>query len=129
MARQKASLGCSFKGVQEHVLQEFDHPEDSCFYNCINQVTRMGSVQEPSDEKELSGTGDRLAVVAERLHGGTVCILRGPLSLMVRRVRLTESSFLLVADNPGVPNQEVSQEQWEREFEPIARVLEVRRAL
>lgn len=76
--------------------------------------------------------GDRVrAVLWDCLtpNDGTVCFLRGPVSLLLRRIRLKDETVLLVADNPEVPDQEVSQEKWLNDYEPIARVLEVRRAL
>lgn len=62
-------------------------------------------------------------------NDGTICILRGPVSLLIRRVRLEGTGVVLVADNPDVPNRTISKDQWENEYEQIARILEVRRAL
>lgn len=76
--------------------------------------------------------GDRLRAVlwnCRAPNDGTICILRGPVSLMVRRFRLMDEGVLLVADNPDVSDQKISPEKWEEDYEPIARVLEVRRAL
>lgn len=76
--------------------------------------------------------GDRVRTVlwdCRSPNDGTIGIFRGPISLLVRRVRLKNGNVLLVADNPSVPDQKVSREAWVREYDPIARVLEVRRAL
>ena len=62
-------------------------------------------------------------------NDGTICILRGPISLMVRRVRLRNEHVLLIADNPDVSDLKINMNQWEETYEPIARILEVRRAL
>lgn len=76
--------------------------------------------------------GDRVRAVlwtCRAPNDGTICILRGPVSLMVRRIRLRDEGVLLVADNPDVSDQKIGPEKWEEGYEPIARVLEVRRAL
>lgn len=62
-------------------------------------------------------------------NDGTICILRGPVSLLIRRVRLEGRSVVLVADNPDVPDRDVSRDEWEESYEKIARLLEVRQAL
>lgn len=62
-------------------------------------------------------------------NDGTVCILQGPVCLLIRRIRLKGKNILLVADNPDVPTREIDKDEWEDEYEPIARIVEVRRAL
>lgn len=62
-------------------------------------------------------------------NDGTICIFQSPISLLIRRVRLKDEAVALVADNPDVPDQKIGPEKWETEYEPIARILEVRRAL
>lgn len=76
--------------------------------------------------------GDRVRAVlwdCRAPNDGTVCILRGPVSLLIRRVRLKGTEILLVADNAEVPDRSISQHQWENEYEQIARIQEVRQAL
>lgn len=76
--------------------------------------------------------GDRVRVVlwdCQSPNDGTVCLVRGPVSLLLRRIRLKDRTVVLVADNPEVENLDVSLDQWKTDYEPIARVLEVRRAL
>ena len=62
-------------------------------------------------------------------NDGTVCIIRGTVSFLIRRIRLSGDQVLLVGDNPEVPDREISQEEWEEDFDPIARILETRRSL
>lgn len=62
-------------------------------------------------------------------NDGTIVIVRGPVSFLIRRVRLLGAGVVLVADNPAVPDWTLSKEQWENDYQQIARVLEVRRAL
>lgn len=76
--------------------------------------------------------GDRVRAVlwdCRSPNDGTICILRGPVSLLIRRVRLRGAEVLLVADNPDVPDRRVDREEWEADYEPIARILEVRHRL
>jgi len=99
-------------GVQPALLRDFRVTGDS-----------MDGTIEP---------GDRVRAVlwdCRSPNDGTVCILRGPVSLLIRRVRLRGPEVLLVADNPDVPDRIVSQDQWENDYEQIARILEVRHSL
>jgi phage repressor protein C with HTH and peptisase S24 domain len=99
-------------GVKPALLRDFRVTGDS-----------MASTIEP---------GDRVRAVlwdCRSPNDGTVCVLRGPVALLVRRVRLKGPEVLLVADNPDVPDRTVTQDQWENDYEQIARILEVRRAL
>ena len=51
------------------------------------------------------------------------------MSFLRRRIRLNGEQILLVGDNPEVPDREIPRDKWEEEFEAIAHILEVRRAL
>lgn len=62
-------------------------------------------------------------------NDGTVCIIRGPVCFLIRRIRLSGEQILLMGDNPEVPDREIPRDKWKEEFEAIARILEVRRAL
>jgi phage repressor protein C with HTH and peptisase S24 domain len=76
--------------------------------------------------------GDRVRAVlwdCRSPNDGTVCLLRGPVALLVRRVRLKGPEVLLVADNSDVPDRTVTQDQWENDYQGIARILEVRRPI
>lgn len=83
----------------------------------------------------MSGTlepGQRVRAVlwdCRSPNDGTICILRGPVSLLIRRIRLDGTGVELIADNPDVPNRNVDQKEWEENYEQIARILEVRQAL
>lgn len=83
----------------------------------------------------MSGTlepGQRVRAVlwdCRSPNDGTICILRGPVSLLIRRIRLDGTGVELIADNPDVPNRTVDQKEWEGNYEQIARILEVRQAL
>lgn len=47
------------------------------------------------------------------------------MSLMIRRLQWGGDDIRLVADNPDVPNQEISLDRWHEDYEPIDRALEV----
>lgn len=60
---------------------------------------------------------------------GSHCLLRGPDSLLIRRVRLRKDKVILGAEGTDRDRRTVDFERWKRDYEPIARVLEVRRPL
>jgi len=62
-------------------------------------------------------------------NDGAICILRAPVCLFIRRVRLAGTEVVLVADNPEVPDLRIDQAEWNEDYEQIARVLEVRRSV
>lgn len=72
----------------------------------------------------------RLALCSRGLPGdGTIVLLRGPVSFLLRRVRLEGHTVALVADNPDIETQHVDLDQWKDEYESVGQVLEVRRAV
>lgn len=76
--------------------------------------------------------GDRLRLALcsrNLLSDGAIVFLRGPVSFLLRWVRLKGHTVGLVGDNPGIEGRDVDLDQWEDEYEPIAQVLEIRRAV
>lgn len=75
--------------------------------------------------------GDRVRGVLWKDHSlsdSSICILQGPMSSLVRRVRVRDRTIILVADNPDVPDLELEPEQWNDDYNPIAHILEISRA-
>lgn len=79
----------------------------------------------------MAGTinpGDRLRAVlwdCQSPNDGVVCLVQGPVSLMIRRVRWSGERVQLVADHPDVAPDTISLEKWNESYTPIARALEV----
>jgi len=76
--------------------------------------------------------GDRVLVeIGEEgsLVDGEVYLLRTPTGVLIRRTNLQGNGIVLVADNPSVPAQEVSKEEWEEKYQSLGCILEVTQLL
>lgn len=65
----------------------------------------------------------------ESLRDGAVYFLQAPTGIIVRRLHLSPEAIQLTAENTSVSPQEVSQRAWRDNYRPLARVVEVLRAL
>jgi len=65
----------------------------------------------------------------ESLRDGAVYLLQAPTGVIVRRLLLSPEAIQLTAENASVAPQEISQRTWRDNYRPLARVVEVLRAL
>ena len=76
--------------------------------------------------------GDRLRGTlwqGESLVDGAIYLFHGLNGVIVRRIRTTETTLVLTANNPEVPDLSFDACSWTDRLRPIARLLEVTRTL
>lgn len=84
----------------------------------LHRITVRGNSMEPTLK-----AGDRIYVArwdGEELMDGWIYVLRGPLGLMIKRLRFEERSIWISSDNTDAPNWKMSLEEFQQEYRIIA---------
>ena len=65
----------------------------------------------------------------ESLVDGAIYLFYTTSGVIVRRIRMTEETLLLIAENSDVPDLSFDAHSWTDRLCPVARILEVARSL